>query len=431
MQSLDLEESLARLKHLVSPFGVVAAARTAAPIATLPMLTQTTAFLGGGSGIHAADGTIRAFGTSTKGATGAAVAAIAEAAERYAGYGFLDDDSLWATAAELDGPAIDLATLPRCSDREYGDPRCPVRPLDPNARIRWTRGVDLADGHPVWLPTVLTRYGFAHVSKPERFWYRISTGYAVHFDPAEMLLRGICEVIERDAFAGTWLQRMPLPPVDASDLSDDARQLIEWGRRHFIEPYLFDATTDLGVPTAICVAVAPYDDHARQTLGIATGGSIAKGVEKALAEAYLNRGHCFLGKTVPSSPSEFASVEDAIRFMALPDQAEAFGFLVDGAQRRSSRPSVSLPEDPEAALDLLIGRLAAKGWQAVAVDRTTPELAETGLTAATVVIPALLPMTLNAFGQYRGHRRLYELPTLMGFTSHPEQELNPWPLPYA
>lgn len=430
MPSLDLDESAARLQRLVSPFGVVAAVRTAAPIASLPMLTQATAFLGGRDRGHGADDAIRAYGTSTRGAAGAAVAAIAEAAERYAGYGFLEDRSVWATAAELDGPCVDLATLPQCSDSEYRDARCPMRPVDPNARIRWTRGVDLADGHPVWVPTVMACYGSAH-SEPERFWYRISTGYAVHFDPAEMLLRAACEVIERDALAGTWLQRMPLRPIDASDLSDDARHLIEWGRRRFIEPHLFDATTDLGVPTAICVAEAAYDDRARHTIGCANGRSMAHSIEKALSEAYLTRGHCFLGKAVPASPSDFASAEDAVRFMALPENAEAFRFLMDGADHRPSRPSMPLPEDPAAGLDLVLRRLSAKGWQAVAVDRTTPELADIGLAAATVVIPALLPMTLSPFGQYRAHERLYELPRLMGFPSHPEQELNPWPLPYA
>lgn len=431
MTSLDLDESLTRLKHLLSPFGVVASVRSATPIATLPALIHTTASLGGGNGGRAAGDAIRAHGTSTRGPAEAVVAAIAEAAERYAGYGFLEDRSVWATADELDGAAIDLATLPQCSASEYADPRCPLRPADPNARIRWTRGVDLADGHPVWVPTVMARYGLAHISEPERFWYRISTGYAVHFDPAEMLLRAVCEVIERDAFAGAWLQRMPLPLVDPSDLSDDARHLIEWGRRHFIEPYLFDATTDLGVPTALCVAVAEYDDRGRQTVGCANGTSMARSVEKALSEAYLNRGHCLPDKAVPSSPSEFTSVEDAVLYMARPESAEAFSFLTDDASLRAGQPSASLPEDPATALDLLLGRLTAEGWQAVAVDRTTPELAEIGLMAATVVIPALLPMTLNPFGQYRGHQRLYELPTLMGFASHPEQELNPWPLPYA
>jgi ribosomal protein S12 methylthiotransferase accessory factor len=75
--------------------------------------------------------------------------------------------------------------------------------------------------------------------------------------------------------------------------------------------------------------------------------------------------------------------------------------------------------------------LSGKGMQVLAVNCTTRELAAVGLTAVNVIIPDLQPMSLLPLAQYRAHPRLYSAPLLMGYPSLPEEELNPWPVPYA
>ena len=52
----------------------------------------------------------------------------------------------------------------------------------------------------------------------ERFALPISTGCAAHTDIAAALLSGLCEVIERDAIALLWLQRMAVPRLSLDGL---------------------------------------------------------------------------------------------------------------------------------------------------------------------------------------------------------------------
>ena len=66
----------------------------------------------------------------------------------------------------------------------------------------------------------------------------------------------------------------------------------------------------------------------------------------------------------------------------------------------------------------------------MAVDRTPAELGAVGLTAVSVIIPDLQPMSLFPLAQYRAHPRLYQAPELMGYPSHSEKDLNPWPQPF-
>ena len=84
----------------------------------------------------------------------ARLVAVAEAAERYAGRG-LHDEPVLGTAAELDGPVIDLDGVPRCTPGELAQPGCPVVPLDKDAPMRWVRGLDLLTLRETWLPAVM------------------------------------------------------------------------------------------------------------------------------------------------------------------------------------------------------------------------------------------------------------------------------------
>jgi ribosomal protein S12 methylthiotransferase accessory factor len=356
--------------------------------------------------------------------------AIAEGAERYSA-GFLGEPAVYARHADLRGAALDPASIPRCSEAELANPRCPLIAFDPDAPIRWIAGTDLATGETTWVPAVMVCYSVAGVGPAERFWYRISTGYAVHTDPVEALVRGACEVIERDAVALTWLQRLPLPTVAQSGRSPALELLLRWAERHFVQAYLFDATTDLGVPTAYCLLVAEHDPRMRQAVGAATGRTVAEAAEKALREALHSR----VPRTDDSGPPEdfadFLNITDGARYMGRPVMAPEFAFLTDGARERVAPDRTPLPQKPTDALARIVDTLSGAGMQAIAVDRTTRELAAVGVTAVCVVIPQLQPMSLLPLAQYRAHPRLYDAPPRMGYPSRPEEELNPWPLPFA
>ncbi|MFI6599164.1 YcaO-like family protein [Nonomuraea sp. NPDC050536] len=418
------------LDDLVSPYGVISATLDTTTAQEPDQVPFGKASIGSGNpGLgahrdrHVAGGG-RAWGSPEK----ARFLAIAESAERYAGSDLLGEHRIWATPGELAGDCLEFSRFPRCAESEYAHPACPVRRPDPGAPIRWVRGLDLASGQMTWVPAAMACYGLRDAVPAEDFVFRISTGYAVHTDPVEALVRGICEVAERDMISVVWLQRLPLPVLAPADHSETVRALVELRRRSFVEPYLFDATSELGVPTVYCVLAADHDPRARRTVGAGTGRTLAQAAESALYEAVSILG--LIRDKEPNDPTAFTSLEDGAIYMGAAERASAFDFLLDRPEMPVSSGRMPLPDDPDLALAGLVSTLSREGMRTVAVDRTTRELADVGLTAVSVVIPDLQPMCPNPMAQFKAHPRLYRAPARMGYRVLAEEELNPWPQPF-
>jgi ribosomal protein S12 methylthiotransferase accessory factor len=417
--------------RLVSGLGVVGEV-SANSIRGLPELSVYSAANGsavpGRVSDHSVFGTGRALGNPRL----ARAIAVAEAAERYAGGEFFDEAPLRRRSGELPGREIDLAAVPRCSADEYADPACPVIAPDWRAEMRWIEGRELYSGERIWLPTTMACYGLARLPS-ERFGYPISTGYAVHSDMPNALFAAISEVVERDAIAVTWLQRLPLPRLPSSVLDEEAALLTTWLRRHFVEPHLFDATTDVGLPTVYVVLRAEHDALTATTVSCATGLTIRQAARKAILEAIPSRMAVKReSKAPPKSYAEFSGIGDGMHYMAGREMQYAFDFLTEqpeGEPGRAQTPQFA-PNETEA-LKRLVSILGRLGMEMVAVDRTTRELAAVGLVAVTVVIPALQPMSLHPLAQFRAHPRLYSAPVRMGYRVLPEEKLNRLPQPFA
>jgi ribosomal protein S12 methylthiotransferase accessory factor len=424
------------LSALVSPFGVIHQASTIPAPRGLPVLTRARATLGV---VGSSDGRETVgLGSTLDDRVTATTVALAEAAERYAGLApGLVVDCRWARAADLaDEAVMDVGRIPRCSAIEYATPGCRVTPFDNDAVIRWSLGVDLVSGEPTWVPSAMAVYGLRHRTPGEQFCVSIPTGYAVHTDPWVALCSAVCEVFERDSVEIVWQQRLPLPPVAAHEISDNCKMLLRWAEDHFLRVLLFDATTDMGVPTVYCLVIAENDLQVRQQASCATGISLAAAAEKCVLDACAFRDR--FGSPPPpetikikTDPRTFTSITDGARYMELAEHASAFEFLVDGYADRVPLERPALPLNPEHRLCALIDIVRDHGLQAIAVDRTTSELAAVGLTAVCVVIPDLQPMTLQPLTRFRAHPRLYSAPALMGYRVLPEAELNPWPQPFA
>lgn len=359
--------------------------------------------------------------------------ALAEAAERYAGMSpGPAAEYMWARVADLDDAVVDMTRIPRCSADEYATPGCPLRPFDWDAPIRWSRGTELVSGAPIWVPSVMAVYGLHDRVPAEFFWHSISTGYAAHTNPYAALCSAICEVVERDINEILWSQRLPLPPVASSELTSGCHRLLRWAEDHFIKVFLFDATTDMGVPTAYALTITEHDPQARQRVACATGITMAAAAEKVVLDGVgVQVGIGIERGPVKTDFREFTQLTDGARYMGLAEHAEGFDFLIDGYHDRVTQERSALPDDPADRLCSLIDTFQAKGMQVVALERTTSELAAAGLTAICVVIPDLQPMTVQPLARFRAHPRLYQAPELMGYRVLPEAELNPWPQPFA
>ncbi|MEV6971358.1 YcaO-like family protein [Hamadaea sp. NPDC051192] len=327
--------------------------------------------------------------------------------------------------------AVDWRGLPRHSDREIARNPSSVANLDQDTEIRWVDGVDLNDGSPVRLPAIMVYLGGA-VLPAERFWTPISTGAAAGGTREDALFSAICEVIERDMNSVLWLQRLALPRIDVGDMTPDAVRLVRWCERKYMRAHVFDATSEIGVPTAYCLLEAPHDAVVGRVVAASTNVDRGKAVEHALGEAVSI--HTTLRFADAGKPEEVPLIVRGALQIAGPDHHDAFDFLLNPAHPRPVRPVFDhqdLPLTGPGRLANLVRRCERAGHKVYAVDLTTPESEQIGLHVVRVIIPSLQPLGFNPDARYLGHPRLYSLPALLGYPVSAEEHLNHLPQPFG
>jgi ribosomal protein S12 methylthiotransferase accessory factor len=139
----------------------------------------------------------------------AEAACIGEAIERWQARPLPDDQRLSARFDRwpLDEPAVDPATWVLFHEDQYRQPGFPYRPLKRDSECVWVCCREARTGSPRWAPS---EFVYLHDPPGQRFTPGLSTGLAAGRTGDPLLLRGLQEVIERDAIVGAWWGRYPL-----------------------------------------------------------------------------------------------------------------------------------------------------------------------------------------------------------------------------
>lgn len=141
----------------------------------------------------------------------AEAAEVGEAIERWQSWRLPCDRSVEASYSDwpLDQPAVAPERWVLFHPEQYRLPNFPYRPLDPGTVCRWVGMRQACTGLPIWVPEE-----FVYLSMPAdrstQLCPLISTGLACGRWGQPVLLRGLQEVIERDAVMGAWWGRYPL-----------------------------------------------------------------------------------------------------------------------------------------------------------------------------------------------------------------------------
>ena len=146
----------------------------------------------------------------------AAAACVGEALERYSATYVPSERLAVATAAELGEAAVAPERFGLFSARQYAQPGFPFRPFARDTPVPWVAGWSLPDRREAWLPAELVFLADTRTDGGQRIGYATSSGLACAKTLDAALVRGLCEVLERDAFMIVWSTSLPLPLLDWS-----------------------------------------------------------------------------------------------------------------------------------------------------------------------------------------------------------------------
>jgi ribosomal protein S12 methylthiotransferase accessory factor len=364
-------------------------------------------------------------------------AALGETAERYS-LSYLPEERLVRRRARELAAAVDPARFGLFCDADLARPGFPFVPFDADTVVPWIDGWEVRTGELAWLPAELVALSDPVEPGGPRIAYATSSGAACAPTIDEALARGLCELLERDAFMLVWAGRLSLPLLDWSGQPE----LVELDRRCFAPSGLRYAAVDLsavhGVPSVLGVVRAPVGEPSVLGVGAGTATTIERAWWKALSEAFAGRaatcrlallGH---GDGLADDGANVVTFDDHIVFYADEARAVRTAFLDGSPDRRDVREIQPLVGDPAEVVGQLCDRVAAAGSSAYAVELTAPDVAELGVHVVKTIAPELCMLDVPHRARFRGNPRLRTAAHALGLAARPLEldELNPDPHPF-
>ncbi|MDR3031548.1 MAG: TOMM precursor leader peptide-binding protein [Kitasatospora sp.] len=366
----------------------------------------------------------------------ARASALGEAMERFSGVFQGDEARRTATFAELGDAAIHPERTLLYSAKQYAERDrwnvkqsmfnvvpVPFRADDP---IEWSPAWSLTEQRHRWLPTQAMYYGYRHSG---RFYAAgDSNGCAAGTSFEDAVLQGFLELVERDAVALWWYNRVQRPAVDLDAFGDPyIDQLREVYRGLRREIWALDLTADFGIPVVGAFSRrtdAEPGSGTNEDVLIAFGAHLDPHIALTRALTEMNQ---FLG---PVAGDEHGRVSYA---GADPEQKAWWTtatvanqpYLLPDPDAPRSTPASWLPlAGADLADDLaLVQKIVEdRGMEFLVADQTRPDV---GLPVARVIVPGM-----RHFWARFAPGRLYDVPVRLGWldTPTPESELNPIPI---
>jgi oxazoline/thiazoline synthase len=359
----------------------------------------------------------------------ARTSALCESIERYCGVFQGDEARARARMADLDGVAYHPNELmlyssrqldSRASWNEKGEFFCWVpEPFDEDAQIEWSPVWSLTEQAAHYIPTGSLYYGYPWGSHPE-FARADSNGCAAGSCREEAILQGFMELVERDAVAIWWYNRLRCPGVEVESFEvpyfDRLKDHFEAHHRHL---WVLDLTTDLGIPTFAAVSRRTDTETQDIIFGFGAHFDALTAVSRAITEHNQFLPYVFSG--TPDWPAPKGIMTDWFVHAKVEEQSYLLPDESVGRRRSAdygAHHSADLADDVRRCVAVARSR----GLQTLAVDLSRPDV---DLSVVKVIVPGL-----RHFWARFGPGRLYEVPVELGRRAHPtnEDELNPHPM---
>lgn len=371
----------------------------------------------------------------------AAMRCLGEAVERTC-LGFYKKSGLvFGSFRELGEGAINPREFVNFSEEQLKDKKNSRCRFDDDSKFGWAWGHSLIDGRKVLVPAQLVHVPYKYEMGEPIIRLPISTGAAAYTERDEALYRGVCEVIERDAFMIHYLNSLSPPVIDlAASADDDLRKIDKMFKRYNLELYVLDVATDIPVPTFVSLIIDRTGVGPAVTISNKTDlnskkaliGSIEACTRIRSATRYIRYMQRYQDLT-NAKQHEFnvRSIQERLIFWSPREMAEKINFFTRG--KRKSFEATLAPEKSGKRLEKVLEYFRKNNLEVIAADLTIPEAKRLDFFTFMVLIPKLQPLYLDERYRYWGGKRLQEVPVKLGYLKKPksEAEFNQTPQPFA
>ena len=359
---------------------------------------------------------------------------IGEAIERFCwAHAHLWKDQIYGNYKEFQKKAISPDKFALFSDNQYKRHDSPFQRFEENLNIYWMEGINLVTKEKVLVPAQLC---LNTTKDKNRIGFSTTTGVSAHRDYYKCLYNCLCEVIERDAFMITWLNKFSLVPLKVNwniIISGLLEKLNVSDYRLMV--YLLPTDMDLNVVLSLNV------NRRNKSPFLAVGASCNFSFLHALRKAVLEGFHClnFLfyakkeGKIIKDW-RQIRSFDEHALLYSSPIMRDKISFLITEKKKQKKIVDKSLFKNRQILnfkhmAQSIINNLNKKGYQPIVIDLTPEEIRFLGFHVLKVLIPGFVDLGWRNL-YFLGSERIYRIPSEYGFSAKREEELNTFPHPF-
>jgi ribosomal protein S12 methylthiotransferase accessory factor len=294
-------------------------------------------------------------------------------------------------------------------------------PFDEDCEIEWTPVWSLTHQVFKYLPTAYCYYGYP-LPEDHGFCWSDTNGNAAGNTKEEAILQGFMELVERDAVALWWYNRVQRPGVQLESFDEPYLEAIAtYYKTLSREFWVLDITSDLNIPTFAAISRRTNKQPEDILFGFGAHFDPKVALLRAVTEMnqmlFLSNALNPEGKATPFRQDiqtwcETATLENQ-PYLA-PDTNAAPKVYGDYALHWSD----DLREDVNNCVEI-----AAKyGLETLVLDQTRPDI---GMSVVKAIVPGL-----RHFWAQLAPGRLYDVPVNLGWLEAPltEDRLNPIPM---
>ncbi|MBF0759209.1 hypothetical protein E4T91_10910 [Ligilactobacillus murinus] len=347
--------------------------------------------------------------------------AVGETIERYCS-SFEHDDLIISSYNDLKSPATNPEDFAFYAEEQYSDKNFPYKKFTKDSIVAWTKATNLANGIETYVPASSVYLPYFFKPEEDHTWVCISTGLASSTNMVDAILRGIFEIVERDAISNMWFNHLAMPKIDISN----NEYLSKIFNRHIKIPncnyHLVDITTDLGIP---CVfGVLDEQDHGALVAASANADPV-KAVLKTMIE--LSQGRIswktdFVKGVNKKFRDDFSDIRDfnsRVELYTQNNMKKHLKFVYDSVQESNILKHTLSYKNQNQLLSDIVMRFESKGLHVYVTDLTPPDIREAGYCTVRVLIPGMTEISNDSVYPRLGGKRIKQLPVDLGYHNDP------------
>ena len=301
--------------------------------------------------------------------------------------------------------------------------------------LEWTEGVSLTQqGKSVLIPAQLISVPYKFKPKEPVIRFPITTGAACYSSLRGAILNGLLEVIERDAFMISYLNKLSRNIINVTRSHDrDIKTILSSIKKYNLELYILDISTDVPVYSILAIIIDRTGLGPAVSLGMKSALGIKKAIIGAVEESihgrfWIREALLQTKKTkirrIQKKRYYLADIKERGILWSDPKMINKINFFFSGKHIQLT----SLLSKKANSLEDVLKWFKKHNIEVIYKDITLPEIRKQGIYVVKVIIPQFQPLYLDEAFPYQTGERLKNVPLKLGL--NPLQKIYKFPHPF-